>query len=58
MDRLTVLVMPPPAPWLLYRPEIGEIRWPEVVNRTPDEPEGRPRSLGIGGGREAFEQSE
>ena len=50
VDALTLAVVPPPAPWLLARPEVGRVEWPEVVNRTPDEPEGRPRSKGIGQG--------
>ena len=50
VDALTLAVVPPPAPWLVARPEVGRIEWPAVVNRTPDEPEGRPRNKGIGQG--------
>ena len=37
-----------PRPWLLSRPEVGPIEWPTIVNRTPDEPEGRPPGKGLG----------
>jgi hypothetical protein len=47
VDALTLLVMPPPAPWLVDRPEVGAVVWPAVVNRTPDQPEGRPPSQGL-----------
>ena len=50
VDALTLAVLPPPAPWFLPRPELGEIEWPQVINRTPDEPEGRARIKGIGQG--------
>lgn len=30
--------MPPPAPWFLARPGIGETHFPRVLNRTPDDP--------------------
>jgi hypothetical protein len=40
VDALTLLVVPPPAPWFLARPELGKAEWPLVLNRTPDEPEG------------------
>ncbi len=40
VDDLTRLVMPPPAPWLLERPGIGDARFPAILNRTPDDPEG------------------
>ena len=40
VDALTELVMPPPAPWFLARPELGAAEWPVVINRTPDEPQG------------------
>jgi hypothetical protein len=39
-DALTRLVLPPPAPWLLPRPDVGMANFPRVVNRTPDAPEG------------------
>jgi hypothetical protein len=39
VDVLTELVMPPPAPWLLPRPGLGAVRWPVVVDRTPDDPD-------------------
>jgi hypothetical protein len=41
-DSLTRLVLPPPAPWLLPRPEVGMANFPKVINRTPDAPEGGP----------------
>jgi hypothetical protein len=40
VDGLTKLIMPPPAPWFLPRPELGPTEWPAVRNRTPDDPEG------------------
>jgi hypothetical protein len=40
VDALTRLVVPPPAPWFLPRPELGDTSWPAVRNRTPDDPEG------------------
>ena len=40
VDALTRLVVPPPAPWFIARPELGAAAWPLVLNRTPDEPEG------------------
>ena len=40
VDALTRLIAPPPAPWFVARPELGEAEWPIVLNRTPDEPEG------------------
>ncbi len=40
VDALTLLVMPPPAPWFVNRPEMGKTEWPGVRNRTPDDPEG------------------
>jgi hypothetical protein len=40
VDILTRLVMPPPAPWFLDRPGLGEAQWPGVRNRTPDDPDG------------------
>lgn len=40
VDELTRLVLPPPAPWFVARPELGDATWPLVVNRTPDAPEG------------------
>ncbi|MGH9006098.1 MAG: hypothetical protein ACRDV6_00020 [Acidimicrobiales bacterium] len=39
-DELTHLVLPPPAPWLLPRPQLGSASFPRIVNRTPDHPEG------------------
>ncbi len=41
-DALTRLIVPPPAPWLLSRPELGDLEWPRVLNRTPDDPEPGP----------------
>ena len=38
-DALTHLIVPPPAPWLPSRPELGDPSWPRVLNRTPDDPE-------------------
>jgi hypothetical protein len=40
VDELTRLVLPPPAPWLLPRPQIGQATFPRIVNRTPEHPEG------------------
>jgi hypothetical protein len=40
VDKLTQLVLPPPAPWFVPRPELGEATWPLVRNRTPEHPEG------------------
>ncbi|HEX3795722.1 MAG TPA: hypothetical protein VHV57_14620 [Acidimicrobiales bacterium] len=40
VDELTKLVMPPPAPWFISRPELGVTEWPGIKNRTPDDPEG------------------
>jgi hypothetical protein len=40
VDELTRLVVPPPAPWFIPRPELGETDWPLVRNRTPEDPEG------------------
>lgn len=41
VDRLTLLVMPPPAPWLVQRPRVGVVRWPHIVDRTPEDPDPR-----------------
>jgi hypothetical protein len=40
VDQLTRLIVPPPAPWFVARPELGDAEWPSVRNRTPDSPEG------------------
>jgi hypothetical protein len=41
LDALTVLIVPPPAPWFIARPElVGPAVFPLVINRTPDEPAG------------------
>jgi hypothetical protein len=41
VDALTVLIVPPPAPWFIARPElVGPAMFPLVINRTPDEPAG------------------
>jgi hypothetical protein len=40
VDALTALITPPPAPWFVARPELGQAEYPLVINRTPDEPEG------------------
>jgi hypothetical protein len=47
VDTLTRLIMPPPAPWLLPRPKLGTAEWPQVRNRTPDDPWGD-QSIGRG----------
>jgi hypothetical protein len=44
-DALTRLVLPPPAPWLLPRPEIGPARFPAILNRTPDDPEAQAKPV-------------
>lgn len=41
VDRLTMMIMPPPAPWFLYRPLLGAVTFPRVLDRTPDDPEAR-----------------
>ncbi len=41
-DQLTELFMPPPAPWLASRPQMGPASFPMIRNRTPDDPQGRP----------------
>jgi hypothetical protein len=49
VDALTRMVMPPPAPWFLVRPKLGQAEWPTVRNRTPDDPEGaKPFGPGTG----------
>jgi hypothetical protein len=40
VDELTRLVLPPPAPWFVRRPELGDATWPVIKNRTPEHPEG------------------
>jgi hypothetical protein len=45
-DVLTRTVMPPPAPWFPDRPRLGPTKWPLIINRTPDEPEGAAQVLG------------
>jgi hypothetical protein len=40
VDTLTELILPPPAPWFVKRPELGEAVLPVIRNRTPDEPQG------------------
>jgi hypothetical protein len=40
VDTMTRLVMPPPAPWFIARPRLGQAVWPTVANRTPDDPDG------------------
>jgi hypothetical protein len=37
-DALTMIVVPPPAPWLVARPQLGRVSWPTVYDRTPDDP--------------------
>jgi hypothetical protein len=39
VDRLTGLIMPPPAPWFVARPSLGTVQLPRVLDRTPDDPE-------------------
>jgi hypothetical protein len=39
IDELTRLLMPPPTPWTLPRPNLGPVTWPTVKNRTPENPE-------------------
>lgn len=39
VDALTVVLVPPPSPWFLRRPWLGEARLPRVLDRTPDDPE-------------------
>jgi hypothetical protein len=46
VDALTRLIVPPPAPWFLSRPELGATEWPLVRNRTPDDPDGT-QSFGL-----------
>ncbi len=43
VDQLTHLVMPPPAPWLVSRPQVGSASFPTILNRTPNDPEARAR---------------
>jgi hypothetical protein len=40
VDALTALVLPPPAPWFVARPELGNAAFPVILNRTPEEPQG------------------
>ena len=40
VDALTAIIVPPPAPWFVDRPKLGDARLPLVLNRTPDEPDG------------------
>jgi hypothetical protein len=40
VDKLTYLILPPPAPWFVPRPELGDADWRPIVNRTPDAPQG------------------
>ena len=48
-DALTRLVMPPPAPWLVARPGLGELRLPLIFDRTPADPSaGQSERLGRG----------
>ncbi len=46
VDALTALIVPPPAPWFIARPALGMAKFPLVLNRTPDEPEGA-QGLGV-----------
>ncbi|HEY6426080.1 MAG TPA: hypothetical protein VIX84_02515, partial [Acidimicrobiales bacterium] len=40
VDALAALILPPPAPWFVPRPELGPTQFPVIYNRTPDEPQG------------------
>ncbi len=40
VDELSRLILPPPAPWFVVRPELGDATWPLIKNRTPEHPEG------------------
>ncbi len=45
VDALTKVIMPPPAPWFSERPALGELAFPRILDRTPDDPEAtRPRT--------------
>jgi hypothetical protein len=44
VDALARAVIPPPSPWMVRRPWLGEIRRPRVRNRTPDDPD----AVGVG----------
>jgi hypothetical protein len=44
VDELTLILLPPPAPWLRSRPELGSASFPMILNRTPDDPEGAQRT--------------
>jgi hypothetical protein len=44
VDELTRILLPPPAPWLRPRPELGSASFPMILNRTPDDPEGARRT--------------
>ena len=47
VDSLTALIVPPPAPWFIARPElVGGAIFPLVINRTPDEPAGAKGAYG------------
>ena len=46
MDALSALILPPPAPWFVARPETGSASFPVILNRTPDEPAGK-RTYGV-----------
>jgi hypothetical protein len=47
VDALTELIVPPPAPWFLARPElVGPTVFPLVINRTPEEPTGSKGAYG------------
>lgn len=40
VDALSAIIVPPPAPWFVARPEFGDMVFPLILNRTPDEPQG------------------
>ena len=40
VDALTILIAPPPAPWFVPHPKLGDTVFPLIINRTPDEPQG------------------
>jgi hypothetical protein len=47
VDALTELIVPPPAPWFLARPDlVGPTLFPLVINRTPEEPTGAKGAYG------------
>ena len=41
VDALTRLILPPPAPWFVPRPELGEATWPSCATGRPTRRRGR-----------------